>query len=290
MKKILITAASSYVGNHLQEWLKKWPEDYYAKTISTKGTNWLHQNFADFDVVVHVAGIAHQDKKKIPDETYFKVNRDLTIDLAKKAKKEGVKQFIFLSTISVYGDGQEIGSDQTITKTTVPSPTNAYAASKLEAEKGIEPLQSGEFKIGIIRAPMIYGKDTKGNFDKLINFTSKVTVFPNINNKRSMLFIDNLTEFIRFVIDSKKHGLFFPQNKEHVKVVELVTTMSKINGKKITLVTWFNPLLILLSKRIKVINKVFGNFVYDLSMSEYERDYRIVTFEESIRLSKSDKL
>lgn len=289
MKKILITATSSYVGNHLQEWLKKWPEDYYAKTISTKGTNWLHQNFADFDVVVHVAGIAHQDKKKIPDETYFKVNRDLTIDLAKKAKKEGVKQFIFLSTINVYGNGQGIGSNQAITKNTIPSPINAYGASKWEAEKRIELLQSSEFKVGIIRAPMIYGKDTKGNFNKLISFTSKVNIFPYIINKRSMLFIDNLSEFIRFLIDFEKSGLFFPQNKEYVSVVELVTVMTRINGKKINLVTCFNPLLILLSKRIKTINKVFGNFIYDLSMSEYEKDYRIVTFEESIRLSKSDE-
>src|SRR5690625_3161989 len=168
MKHILITGVNSYVGNSLADWLAKWPQKYHVEKISLRDTLWKERDFSSYDVVVHVAGIAHVSTDPKMEETYYRVNRDLTIEVAKKAKTDGVKQFIFLSSIIVYGDRPS--KNGVIDENTIPKPSNFYGKSKLEAEKGIQPLNDPTFKVVNIRPPMIYGKNSKGNYPRLAKF------------------------------------------------------------------------------------------------------------------------
>lgn len=285
MKRVLITGKNSYVGNSLGKWLENYPEKYIVEKISLRNDSWKKKNFSEYDVIVHVAGIAHVSSDPKMEEKYYKVNRDLTIEVAMKAKSEGVRQFIFVSSIIVYGDSTQ--NKKVINRDTVPRPSNFYGDSKLQAEEGIKPLESPDFKIVIARPPMIYGKDSKGNYPKLSKVAQKLPIFPDIDNIRSMIHIDNLCEFFRLMIDNEESGLFFPQNKEYVKTSELVRLIAEVHGRKIKLVRIFNPILKIVGNKFHLINKVFGNLVYDKTISEYKEDYRIWDMKKTIELTES---
>lgn len=284
VKNILITGKNSYIGTSLENWLMREPDKYKVDTVSTRDDAWKDADFSQYDVVFHVAGIAHVSSDPKMEDLYYKVNSDLTIETAKKAKAEGVKQFVFMSSIIVYGDSSS--SKRVIDRNTIPTPSNFYGNSKLQAEEGIRGLESDDFKVVILRPPMIYGKGSKGNYPKLAKAAQKLPVFPDIDNQRSMLHIDNLCEFLKLMIDNEESGLFFPQNKEYVKTSEMVRLISEVHRKKIRLTKVFNPILKLMFG-IGVVNKVFGNLVYEQSMSDYDKaNYRIRSFRESIELTE----
>lgn len=286
MKRILITGAGSYIGTSFENWVSQWPDKYKVETLSVHGDDWKNEEFSKFDSIFHVAGIAHVDAKAEMEELYYKVNRDLTIEVANKAKADGARQFVFMSSIIVYGDSSEIGKKRVITKETVPTPANFYGNSKLTAEQGIIPLESENFKVAVLRPPMIYGKGSRGNYPRLAKLAQKLPVFPDIENKRSMLHVDNLCEFVRLVIDNEDSGVFFPQNKEFVKTSEMVYLIGEVYGKNIKLVKIFNPLIRILAKKVGLINKVFGNLVYEKSMSEYIENYWVRDFKQSIEMTE----
>ena len=284
MKKILITGKDSYIGTSLEKWLSQWPDKYTVDTVDMISDSWKEKDFSKYDVVFHVAGIAHVSSDPKLKNLYYKVNRDLTIATARKAKNEGVQQFIFMSSIIVYGDSSS--SKRVIDRNTVPTPSNFYGNSKLQAEEGIKHLESDDFKIVVLRPPMIYGKGSKGNYPRLANMAKKIPVFPDIENERSMLHVDNLCEFIKVMIDHEETGLFFPQNSEYVKTSEMVRLIGEVHGKKIWMISWMNWLIRLMFG-IGVVNKVFGNLIYEKSMSDYDKaNYRIRTFRESIELTE----
>lgn len=285
MKNVLITGKNSYIGTSLENWLMKEPPKYKVDTIDMKDDSWKKKDYSQYDLVFHVAGIAHVSSDPKMKDLYYKVNRDLTIETAEKAKSEGVKQFIFMSSIIVYGDNRSI--ERIIDRNTIPKPSNFYGKSKLQAEEGIKHFETDDFKIVIIRPPMIYGKGSKGNYPRLANIARKTPVFPDIDNTRSMLHIDNLCEFIKLMIDLEKTGTFFPQNAEYVKTSELVKAIAEVHSRKIKITRAFNwlirPML-----GIGVINKVFGNLVYEKSMSVYDKaNYQIRGFKESIELTEN---
>jgi nucleoside-diphosphate-sugar epimerase len=285
MKKILITGLNSYVGNQFEKWLDMYHNQYNIEKISLKNESWRSKDFSSYDSILHVAGIAHVSTDPSKQELYYKVNRDLTIKVAEKAKSEGVKQFIFMSSIIVYGDSSS--HLWVINKDTVPKPSNFYGESKLQAEEGIKSLDDEKFKVVIIRPPMIYGKNSKGNYPKLAKVAKSLPVFPDIKNQRSMLHIDNLCEFIKLMVDNEENGLFFPQNLEYVNTSKLVKLIAKTYGRKLTLTKLFNPLLRLIGLKLGLVNKVFGNLVYERDMSSYKENYRIRDLEESIRVTET---
>lgn len=284
MKKILITGANSYIGTSFEKWISQYPKGYLVDTIDTRDNLWADCDFSKYDTVFHVAGIAHVSSDPKIEDLYYKVNRDLTVRIAKKAKAEGVRQFIFMSSIIVYGDSSSF--KKVIDINTVPSPTNFYGNSKLQAEEGIKTLEDNNFKIVILRPPMIYGKGSKGNYPKLAKAARKLPVFPDIDNQRSMLHIDNLCEFIKLMINNEESGLFFPQNSEYVKTSEMVKLIAKVHGKKIRLVKVFNGILKLMSYKLAIINKVFGNLVYDQRLSDYKDNYQIRDLKDSIKATE----
>jgi len=281
MKKILITGANSYIGTSFEKWLAKEPEKYAVDTVDMIGDSWKQKDFSGYDVVFHVAGIAHVKETKKNKELYYKVNRDLSYETARKAKKEGVKQFIFLSSMSVYGVEKGIINENTLLK-----PKTNYGKSKLEAEKLIIPLNDDEFKVVILRPPMIYGKGCKGNYPRLAKLALKTPIFPNIDNKRSMLYIENLCEFVKFIIDDCSSGIFFPQNEEYVCTSKMVKLIAEAHGKKIRMTKLFNPLIRLL--KIGIVNKVFGDLVYDknLIMINKIQNLSFIKFNETIRITE----
>lgn len=282
MKRVLITGKNSYVGNSLIEWLKKGEDkSYEVETISLRDDSWMDKNFSTYDVVVHVAGIAHVSSDPKMKELYYKVNRDLTVDVAQKSKNDGVKQFIFMSSIIVYGESSS--REKIIDRNTVPTPSNFYGDSKLQAEKGIKPLSSEDFRVTIIRPPMIYGKGSKGNYPKLAKLARLLPLFPDINNKRSMLHVDNLCEFIRLLIENEEEGVFFPQNREYVETSELVRTIAEVHSRKIWLTKGFNFIIKPMINKVGILNKLFGNLTYDHELSAYKSDYVVHSFSESIK-------
>lgn len=275
MKNILITGKSSYIGTSVENWLLREPEKYQVDTIDMESKSWKEKNFAQYDVIFHVAGIAHIKETSENQDLYFKVNRDLAYETAQKAKQDEVKQFIFLSSMSVYGIENGV-----IDYTTPLKPNNAYGKSKIQAEELINKLRADSFTVAILRPPMVYGKACRGNYPRLARLALNTPVFPKINNKRSMIYIDNLSEFVKQLIDNKSGGLFFPQNAEYVNTSEMVRMIAEAHNKRVIMTKLLNPLLLLLN--ISAINKVFGDLVYDMVISEHERSYRVCDFRESI--------
>ena len=250
MKRILITGANSYIGTSFEKYVSQYPDRYQVETIDMIGDSWRSLSFSGYDVVFHVAGIAHSDSGRISEQQaalYYQVNTDLTIETAKKAKAEGVHQFIFMSSIIVYGDSAPIGKRKVITKETVPAPAHAYGNSKLRAEKGLEQLKDDSFIVAILRPPMIYGKGCKGNYQLLARCARTLPVFPDISNQRSILYIENLCEIVRFIIDNGEEGVYHPQNKEQVSTTEIVCEIARVHGKRTLLIKGFSWLLHLMS-------------------------------------------
>ena len=292
MKKILITGEGSYIGTSFEEFMKQWPEKYQVDTLDMIGDDWKKYDFSGYDTVYHVAGIAHSDNGKISKETaklYYEVNTKLTVRTAMKAKKSGVKQFIFMSSAIVYGDSAPIGKKKMITKDTPVKPANCYGDSKVKAENGLRKLEDDSFKVVILRPPMIYGKGSKGNYPLMSKLAQKMPIFPKVDNCRSMLYIENLMEFVRLMIENEENGTFWPQNAEYSNTSELVNMIGKAHGKKVMLVPFCTIPLKITSLATGLVDKAFGNLAYDQRISEYKANYRVCTLKESIERTESIK-
>ena len=286
MKRILITGANSYIGMSFEKYLNEnFPESYSVDTVDMIEAAWRQKDFSSYDSVFHVAGIAHSDNGKISSEKeklYYAVNTDLTVETAKKAKSDGAKQFIFMSSAIVYGDSAPIGKSKIITKDTPVSPANCYGDSKVQAENGIRPLNDDSFKVVVLRPPMIYGRGSKGNYPTLAKMAKKMPIFPCVINERSMLYIENLCEFVRLMIENEEQGTFWPQNAEYSNTSELVKMIAEANGKKVRLIKGFTWALKIMSHATGLVNKAFGSLSYDMSLSGYRDEYRVTDLRKSI--------
>ena len=186
MNRILIIGEHSYLGNSLMRYLQEFPGEYSVRKLSVRQSHWQEESFRDIDVIYYVAAIVHCRENTVPEEEYYRVNCRLPFQVALKARNEGVRQFTFVSTMSVYG----IVTGR-IDENTVPKPRTLYGKSKLQAEEEIKQLSTKDFFVVIIRPPMIYGKECKGNFRRLYGLSLRCPVFPAIENKRSMMLYHN---------------------------------------------------------------------------------------------------
>lgn len=299
MKRILITGANSYIGTNVEQYLAKYNagqgyEHYRVDTISQKEESWKNYSFAAYDVVFDVTGIAHADIGKVTEEQkalYYRVNCDLAVETAKKAKAEGVKQFIYMSSIIVYGDSAPVGQDKLITAQTKPEPANFYGDSKWQAEKKLTPLNDDGFQVAILRPPFIYGVGSKGNYPVLVKLAKKLPIFPVIDNKRSMLYIENLCEFVRLLIESGGGGVFFPQNAEYATTSEMVRCIAQIHGKRLWMCRALNPFVKMAAKcpgKVgRLANKAFGSLRYEQGMSVALSTYQIYGLHESVERTEA---
>ena len=305
MKRVLITGANSFVGTNIEKWLLKTPEEFQVDTVDTMNEAWKQADFTKYDVVFHVAGIAHVDPKPEMAPLYYKVNRDLTVEIAKWAQEHGVKQFIYMSSRIVYRASKSMEGNVT-TKETVPDPNDFYGDSKLQAEEGLNNLNldrnkddNGDMKndnkdngnninlnrmkVVILRPPMIYGPGNKGNLPRLAWLATKTPVFPAWHNKRSMLHVNNLAEFVKQIILRELEGTFFPQNAEYADTVEIVRHFAREHGHRIWITRLFNPFVWLGSFFLPAIPKMFADSYYVQDMSQMDFDYQVISFDESLK-------
>ena len=290
-KKVLITGANSYIGESFESYAKEhYGENFEIDTVDMIDGSWREKDFSGYDAVFHVAGLAHADVGNVSDETkkkYYAVNTDLAIETAKKAKRDGVKQFVFMSSMIIYGESAPFGKEKMVTADTKPEPANFYGDSKWQADKGVRALADEDFNVLVLRPPMIYGKGSKGNYPTLAKMAKKLPIFPDVDNQRSMLYIENLCEFLCQVMLVGKGGIFFPQNAEYTKTSDMVKMIAEVSGNKI----WVSKLFkvpVMIGARVPgkiggLVNKAFGNSCYDYELSEYEGiSYIVDSLKDSV--------
>ena len=258
MKKILITGANSYIGMSFEKYMAQWPNKYQVDTVDMIDGTWREKDFSEYDSIYHVAGIAHQKETEENAHLYYKVNRDLAVETAQKAKNDGVKHFVFLSTMAVYG--LEEGA---INLDTSPAPKSHYGKAKYEAEHKLNQLVDEKFAVAILRPPMVYGDGCKGNYQSLVKLAEKLPVFPDYKNKRSMIHIDRLCQYVKDIQDQNQEGLILPQDEGYVSTCQMVQQIAMSMGKKMTLWKILNP-AVAVAKRFTVAGKkAFGDLYYE---------------------------
>lgn len=291
-KYVLITGEGSYIG----ESFKQYAKEYYGKyleidTVDMIDGTWREKDFSSYDTVFHVAGIAHADLGNVDEDTkkkYYMVNTDLAIETAEFAKAACVKQFILMSSMIIYGESAGYGKKKIIDEHTIPAPANFYGDSKWQADKGVRRLCSPEFHVAVLRPPMIYGNGAKGNYATLVKLAKKLPIFPNVDNERSMLYIENLCEFLCLLILSGEEGIYFPQNAEYIKTADMVENVAKYSRHKICITKTLNVFIALAGhfqgKLSEMLDKAFGNMVYAKKLSHYEGiEYQTILLDESIK-------
>ena len=281
MKKVLIVGANSYIGTSFERYALGRLD---ITTVSSLDNNWRSIDYSGFDCIVYVAGIAHRKQTKKNKDTYFLVNRDLAFAVAQKAKAEGAKQFIYISSMAVYG--MKSGE---ITERTVPSPrkNDYYGLSKWQAEGLISPLQSDDFQVTIIRPPMVYGPGCPGSFQALIRIVELSPIIPTMKNKRSMIFIDNLAELLALTIEEPVVGIVCPQNSEYVCTSAMMEEIAIALNKRYRRLSAISALTKLFIPICPPLQKAFGNLYYSdvASASHLMRNFNVVGFADSIRKS-----
>jgi len=293
-KKVLITGVGSYIGETFRSYAAEKYPALKIDAIDMIDGSWREKDFSFYDIVYHVAGIAHADVGNVDEATkakYYAVNTDLAVEVCEKAKADRVKEFIFMSSMIVYGDSAPYGKKKVVDAKTVPAAANFYGDSKLQADVAVRDLANDTFKVLVIRPPMIYGKDSKGNYPTLAKLAKKLPIFPEVENERSMLHIDNLCEFLCQIMLIQKvrqnATVLIPQNAEWTKTSEMVKKIAQVSGKHIKNLGIMKPAIIVASKfpgKIGgLVNKAFGNSVYAHEISVYEGiNYQRVSLWESI--------
>ncbi|AXA33384.1 NAD-dependent epimerase/dehydratase family protein [Francisella adeliensis] len=260
MKRVLVTGLNSYIGNSFASFCK---DDFVIDKISLRDDSWQKLDFSIYDSILHVAGIAHTSRNANLESLYYKVNVELTTKIAKKAKQDGVGQFVFLSSIIVYGDNNSpVSTTKVIDENTKPNPDDFYGDSKLQAENSLKTLEGSEFKVAIVRPPMIYGEGSKGNYSKLAKLAKYSLIFPSIKNQRSVLHIDKLSEVLRDIVCRVQSGLFRPQDEDYFCTSKFIKDYRATLGKKTLLVSVFNPFIRIVSKKVVMLRKMFGSLIY----------------------------
>lgn len=258
MRRVLIVGANSYIGQKFGQYIElNKNRDIEVSFVHASDGSWREADFSPYDAVMLLSGIVHKKETKDMEQLYYDVNYRLAVEVAKKAKESNVKYFLFMSTAAVYGS-----QVQCITKDTMPAPTTCYGKSKLMAENAITKLKSEQFLVAVIRPPMVYGDDCKGNYPRLVRLAGLTPVFPEYHNQRSMIHIECLCRFLADLIINEKEGFFLPQDKQYADTCEMVVRIRKGMGKKTLLLRHCNGMIRAMIPRYRIINKMFGDFYY----------------------------
>lgn len=280
MSRVLITGANSFIGTNFRRYSHN--ESIVEVSLLDKRPEDI--NFGDFDVVMHLAAIVHQSRK-IDEKEYFRVNTDLCLKVAEQAKKEGIKQFVFLSTLKVYGgfvNGPELRNENSECY-----PNDAYSKSKYAAEIGLKKLEDQNFTVSIIRTPLVYGEGVKANMINLVKLVDKLPLLPlgKIENKRNFTFAANLVGYVDKIIEKRASGVFIAMDEKVYSTTELINFISTSLGKKVILFKL--PKIILKCLYFFVpdkLDKLFGSFEFENNNTKRLLDYKpTVSTEEGIR-------
>lgn len=268
MKKVVITGAHSFIGSYFA---KASPDDEVTE-FDLEHESLDQLSFMGQDVVFHVAAIVHQDAS-ISDALYYHVNRDLAVSVARKAKADGVKQFVFMSTVKVYGENSTVVHPWT--EESPCHPQDAYGKSKLEAETLLQALQDNDFRVMIVRTPVVYGEGVKGNIQRMAQMMHKVRVVPlgGIDNKRAMIYIGNLVYIIKKGMDKQFSGIVLAAEGQGYSTSEFVKYLAN-NASKRIIVLYLPQFVISLTKKLRpsLHQRLFGSMVLDNSRSQDKLD------------------
>ena len=256
MKRVLILGAHSYIGTALEKRLLASPDAFSVKTLSLH-TPLESLDFRGADAAVLVAAIVHRKETKETLPLYRAINCDLAVAAAKKAKAEGVGQFILMSSENVYGMNEGV-----ITKDTVLHPVTAYGRSKLEAERAIAALCDDTFTVTILRSPMVIGKGAKGNYRRLEALAKRLPFSPDFENRRSLVRIETLCDAIERQLETPRAGIFFPQEPQPVATRDLIEQIARERGRTLRRTKLFNPAIRVLIATTTIGKKAFGNLEY----------------------------
>jgi len=256
MRRILITGADSFIGTNYMHY----SEYKTVDEISLLDCEPEDVDFSNYDVVIHLVAIVHQSQS-IPDAEYYKINRDLCIRVAKEARSSGVGQFVFLSTVKVYGDF--IPGNGPWHEYSTCNPTDGYGKSKYEAEVKLKQLETKDFTVSIIRTPLVYGQGVKANMYNIIRLINNLPVLPlgGIENKRNFTYIENLVALLDLIIKESAAGIFIAMDEGSMSTTQLVRYISKALNKKRYLIPLPGFIVRLGTKSMpKVFDRLFGSF------------------------------
>ncbi|MCT7511884.1 NAD-dependent epimerase/dehydratase family protein [Aliarcobacter cryaerophilus] len=277
--KLLITGASGFVGSYF---INKYKDKYAINTFSFLKDDMNTLDCRNMDVVFHLSALVHQ-MGGANSEEYEKVNVTQTLELAKKAKESGVKHFVFMSTVKVYGEE----TDGVYTEESECHPEDEYGKSKLKSEVELQKLEDENFKVSIIRTPIVYGYGVKANIKNLVNLVSKVSLLPfgSIENKRSMVYIGNLCHLVDVLIEKQKSGVFLACDDEPLSTSRLIELIAKNLDKKVYLVKipFFESLLKILKPSFH--KRLYGSLEVDNSITKEKLNLKNpYSVEDGIRL------
>ncbi len=259
--KILITGSNGYLGS---SFINQFKDKYIFEKFSLINQKIEDIKFDNINIVLHCAALVHQ-KIEYSYKKYHEINVEYPVKLAKIAKQNGVKQFVFISTIAVYGENEEL-----LNENTSCNPITPYGKSKLEAEKELLKLNDGDFIVSIVRPPMIYGKNAPGNIDNLVKLVKKLPIIPlgSIGNKRSFISIQNLCYIINEVITQQKAGIFLASDDEPLSTSKFIELIAKNLDKKIYLIKipFFESLLKILKPSFH--KRLYGSLEIDNTITK----------------------
>lgn len=285
MTELLLTGASGFIGSNVRAQM---PDSIRVTPLSVRNDDWRNADFSRFDAVLHAAGIAHVLDGSMMGEAYHEVNCVRTLEIAEKAKKAGVGLFVFLSSIIVFGAPTPAGVHAPITPQTAPNPENAYGKSKLDAENGLRAMEADSFRVAILRLPMVYGRGCKGNYTRLASLAHKCPLFPAFDNRRSMLYIENLTSLIAKIVFDCPSGTYHPRDGVSRSTGEIARAICAAHGKKCVQTRLLAPAVRLMGKG-GIVRRAFGDQEYASDMPDYPANYRAFDFESAIRKTEGDE-
>jgi len=282
---ILLTGSNGFVGSYFKN---NYSNEYRIETFSFLNDDLADLDLTQTDTIVHLAALVHQMGGATKEE-YKNVNVIQTLALAKKAKQSGVKHFIFMSTVKVYGEE----ADTVYREDTLCNPQDEYGKSKLEAENALRKLEDDIFRVSIIRTPIVYGEGVKANILNLINLIKKVSVLPfaNIQNRRSMVYIGNLSAIIDRIIKTGKSGIFLASDDRAVSTTELVQLIAAVLNKKVFLLSV--PFFPLLLKKLKpsFYNRLYKSLEVDNTFTKKKLGFsNMYSVEEGIKLMINEEI
>ena len=266
---IIVTGAGGFIGRRFMEYNKS---RYHLVPVSLRTAKVNEIDMTGIQVIVHLAVVAH-DFSKVNNDVQYEVNYHLTKELAEHAKKCGVTQFIFLSTAKVYGEG----SSEVLDENSQCSPVDAYGKSKRQAEEYLLSQNSERFKVAIIRTPIVYGPEVKGNMFRLLKLSNKNIPLPfgHSDNLRSMVYIDNLIELINSIMELKASGIFIAGDTQPISTGELIAMIRKSLNKRENLIV-IPAFAKKVLKKIKpsLFNRLFGSFVLDTTKTNLALNFK----------------
>lgn len=281
MKRVLITGKNGSLSTAVAEYLRTKTE-YPVEQISLRGNTWKNTDFSDVYSIVHIAGVTPQNAKSTED--YYTINAELTKQLAEKCKQDGVRQFVYISSMAVYGIEQSMDvAKGTVSEVTALNPTSDYGKSKLMAEEYITPIQNGSFQVAIIRVPSIYGKGKTEYIDQYKYLADKLPVIPRAFEDRykSAICVDNLCELICLIIQEHATGIICPDDGQ-ISAVDFCSAIYP-NKKKSR---FLGKMIELFLKNNARILDYYGAVYYSSDLTNrFEGKYRIHNLQEAIKLS-----